>query len=208
MRDVELGSLPWYVARSSGLVGWALLTGSVLWGLAISTKAPTFRGRPRPNWMLDLHRSLGGLATIFTAVHVGAVVADTYVAFDLASVLVPFASDWRPSAVAWGVVGAYLLVAVELTSLLRRRLPRRVWRITHLASFPLFLTATAHAVTAGTDTASLAFTAVAATVVVAIGVLTSLRIHQARTTPAAAPAPAPASASASVEARALVGASA
>lgn len=28
----------WYVARSGGIVAWALLAGSVLWGLALSTK--------------------------------------------------------------------------------------------------------------------------------------------------------------------------
>lgn len=40
----------WYVARSSGIVTWALLAASVLWGLALTTK---FMGRkPRPAWLL------------------------------------------------------------------------------------------------------------------------------------------------------------
>src|SRR4051812_49655582 len=122
------GTLPWYIARSAGLIAWSLLTASVLWGVAMSTKARAFGKRPRPNWMLDLHRYLGGLAAIFTAVHVVAILADTYVHFDLGSVLVPFASHWRPAAVAWGVTGLYLLVAVELTSLARRQLPKKLWR--------------------------------------------------------------------------------
>ena len=29
----------WYVARSGGIVAWALVAASVLWGLALSTKA-------------------------------------------------------------------------------------------------------------------------------------------------------------------------
>ena len=53
------GQLPWYVARASGLVGWALLAAATLWGLALSTKI--FGKRPRPNWILDLHRMLGAL---------------------------------------------------------------------------------------------------------------------------------------------------
>ena len=90
------GQLPWYIARAAGLMAWALLTASVIWGLAISTKAKAFGRRPRPAWTLDLHRFLGALATIFTAVHVGAILIDTYVKFDLVSVLVPFASSWKP----------------------------------------------------------------------------------------------------------------
>jgi hypothetical protein len=178
-------NLSWYVARSSGLVGWALLTASVLWGLAISTKATTFGHRPKPSWMLDLHRYLGGLATIFTGLHIAAIVGDSYVHFGLASILVPFASTWRPVAVAWGVVTLYLLAAVELTSLARKHLPRRVWRRTHFASFPLFLTATVHAVAAGTDARSYLFIALAAVAVAAIAGLTALRVQQAN-----APAPA------------------
>lgn len=172
--------LPWYVARASGLVSWTLLTASVLWGLAITTKV--LGRRPKPAWLLDLHRYLGGLATIFVGVHVGALLVDTYLKFDLVSVLVPFASRWRPSAVAWGVAGFYLLLAVELTSLARKKLPRKVWHATHLASFPLFLVATLHAITAGTDAHTLAFEAVAVAAVAVISGLTALRATQDTTT--------------------------
>jgi hypothetical protein len=144
------GQLPWYVARASGIVGWALLSAATLWGLALSTKV--FGKRPRPNWLLDLHRMLGALALVFTGVHVGAILADQYVHFSLTSVLVPFTSTWRPGAVAFGVVGLYLLVAIELTSLLRAHLPKTLWRRVHYASFPLFIAATVHGLTAGTDT--------------------------------------------------------
>jgi methionine sulfoxide reductase heme-binding subunit len=139
----------WYIARSGGIVAWALLAASVLWGLALSTKV--LRGRPRPNWILDLHRFLGGLALLFTGIHVAALVADSYVHFGLSEVLVPLASEWHPVAVAWGVVALYLLIAVELTSLARKRISKRTWRLTHFLSFPLFVFTTVHAMTAGTD---------------------------------------------------------
>jgi DMSO/TMAO reductase YedYZ heme-binding membrane subunit len=142
----------WYTARSGGIVAWALLTASVLWGLALSTRL--LGPRPRPNWMLDLHRFLGGAAVVFTVVHVVSLMLDTFVGFGLAEVLVPFTSSYRPAAVAWGIVGFYLLVAIEATSLLRRRLSKRVWRATHFLSFPLFVFATAHGITAGTDSGS------------------------------------------------------
>lgn len=173
-----MSSVPWYIARSAGLVAWALLTASVLWGLAISTRV--LRGRPRPAWLLDLHRYLAGLAVVFSVVHVVGILLDDYVPFSLVSVLVPFASHWRPGAVAWGVVSAYLLLAVELTSLARARLPRRVWRATHVATFPLFVFSTVHALTAGTDAHTWAFEGAAAAAIVAVGGLTAVPVGHER----------------------------
>ncbi|MCU1463778.1 MAG: putative rane protein [Acidimicrobiales bacterium] len=169
-----MGTFAWYVARAAGLVAWGLLSASVVWGLALSTRA--LGRKPRPAWLLDLHRYLGGLATIFTGVHIAAIVADSYVHFDVASVLVPGASSWRPGAVAWGVVGLYLLLAVELTSLARSRLPRKVWRMTHVASFPLFVVATVHLLTAGADAGALATDAVVTAVVATVAGLTTFRV--------------------------------
>jgi DMSO/TMAO reductase YedYZ heme-binding membrane subunit len=140
----------WYAARAAGIVAWALLAASVGWGLALSTRA--LGRRPRPAWLLDLHRALGGLAVIFTGVHVVTIMLDSYVHFGLAEALVPLASTWHPVAVAWGIVAFYLLAAVEITSLARRRLPNRFWRRVHYASFPLFVLATVHGLSAGTDT--------------------------------------------------------
>jgi predicted ferric reductase len=166
----------WYVARSAGIVAWALLTASVLWGLTMTTRITG--GRVRRPWLLDLHRYLGGLATIFTGVHVVAIVLDSYVHFGLASVLVPFASSWKPVAVAWGIVAVYLLLAVELTSLARAHLPRRIWRATHFASFPLFLFATLHGITAGTDAHAVLFRGVAIVGVAAVTALTAIRVNR------------------------------
>jgi sulfoxide reductase heme-binding subunit YedZ len=180
----------WYAARAAGIVAWVLLAAGVLWGLALSTKV--FGRKPRPAWLLDLHRALGGLAVIFTGVHVIAVMLDSYVHFGLAEVLVPLASRWHPVAVAWGIVGMYLLLAVELTSLARRRLSKRVWRAIHFASFPLFLVATVHGLAAGTDTGTGLAAAVVAAVVAAGVWLTVVRVRAAvGTVPGAGPAPVP-----------------
>ncbi|MHB8465367.1 MAG: ferric reductase-like transmembrane domain-containing protein [Acidimicrobiales bacterium] len=169
------GTLPWYVARASGLVAWAVLAASVAWGLLMTSKA--VRRWVRTNWLLDLHRWLAALAVIFTAIHVVAIMGDTYVHFGLASVLVPFASHWHPAAVAWGVVSMYMLAAVEATSLARRSLSKRVWRTVHYLSFPLFLASTVHGVASGTDSRTpMALIAVALCVSV-VGALTALRVQ-------------------------------
>jgi len=165
--------LVWYVARASGLVSWALVSASILLGLALSTRV--LGTRPRPAWLLDLHRYLGGLALVFTAVHVVAIMSDSYVHFGVVEALVPFASTWNPPAVALGIVALYVLVAIEVTSLLRHRMPRRIWRRVHFASFPLFVLTTAHLLTAGADSGNGALRLTVLGVLSAIGGLTSLR---------------------------------
>jgi predicted ferric reductase len=167
----------WYVARSGGIVAWALLAGSVLWGLALSTKV--LRGRPRPNWILDLHRFLGGLALVFIGIHVAALILDSYVHFGLVEVLVPFTGEWHPVAVAWGVIALYLLLAVEVTSLARKRISKRTWRLTHYLSFPLFVLTTVHALSAGTDRSTLLLRWSVIAVSTAITGLTLVRLRKA-----------------------------
>jgi len=140
----------WFAARSGGIVAWALVTASVCWGLMLSTKAASKASPPAK--LLDLHRFFGMAALLFTGIHILGLVADTYVHFGWLEVLVPWASEWQATDVAWGVIGFYLLVAVELSSLVMKRLPRSVWRQIHRTSFGLYVFATYHGMTAGTDT--------------------------------------------------------
>lgn len=184
--------LAWYVARSGGIVAWALVTASIVVGLALATRVVRRKGLPA--WQLDLHRFLGTLALVFTAVHVAGLVADSYVEFGWAEVLVPMASSWRPGAVAWGVVGLYVLVAIQLSSWLVRRLPRRVWHGIHLTSFGLFVAATVHGIQAGTDRTNLLVQWLAITGTALVLFLTLFRLLTTRrvTAPTRPPERAPA----------------
>ena len=142
----------WYVARSGGIVAWALVTFSVCWGLMMSTKAAAKASQPSK--LLDVHRFLGGLAVVFTGIHVAGLVIDDFVHFGWLEVLVPWQSEWQKTAVAWGVIAFYLLLAIEITSLLMRRLPKSIWRHIHRSSLALYVFATYHGIQAGTDTAN------------------------------------------------------
>ncbi len=140
----------WFAARSGGIVAWVLVTLSVCWGLFLSTKAAAKASQPAK--LLDLHRFLGGLSVTFTGVHIVGLVGDSYVQFGWLDILVPWASEWKPTAVAWGVIAFWLLIAVELTSLFMKKMPRAVWRQVHRASFGLYIFATVHGIQAGSDT--------------------------------------------------------
>jgi len=141
----------WYLARSSGLVAAVLLVAAFVWGILVSTRLlKPVKSKP---WVLDLHRWLAGLVVVFVALHLAGLVADSYVQFDLSTILIPFSSEWRPAAVTWGVVALYLMAAIQLTSWrrVRSRLSRNTWHAIHLLSFPLLWLIAMHAGTAGTD---------------------------------------------------------
>jgi methionine sulfoxide reductase heme-binding subunit len=168
----------WYLTRASGIVAWLMLTLSVIWGILLSTKA--FPDHRRPAWLLALHRWLGGLTIWFLAIHLIALVADDFVSFGLADLAIPYASDWKPGAVALGVLGAWLLVAVEVTSLAMRRLPRKFWRAVHLSSYVAFWFTSMHAAFAGTDATSWLYRGGAAASILAVAWALMYRVANRR----------------------------
>lgn len=139
----------WFVIRASGLVAYALVGLTVIVGLLLSTRL--LGRRPPPDWMLDWHRFLGGLGLVFTVLHVLSLLLDDYIEFRLIDLFVPFVAGWRPVALALGIVAFYLAVAVQVTSLVRHRMPAGWWRRVHQLSVPVFVLATAHLLLAGTD---------------------------------------------------------
>jgi DMSO/TMAO reductase YedYZ heme-binding membrane subunit len=148
------------------------------------------QGRPSPRWLLDLHRFLGGAAVLFTGIHVAALVADTTVAFGWADVLIPFASSWNPAAVALGVVAGYLLLAVQLSSVFMKRLPRRLWKWIHLSSYGLFWLGITHGALAGTDAGNPIYIVVTAITTLIVLFLTTYRsLMSRRSRPAPRPRP-------------------
>ena len=163
----------WYLARGSGITAWALLALAVLLGLALSGRP--FGKRVPPPWLLEVHRHLGGVAVLFTVTHVAALMADETVAFGWLDVLVPFASTWRPSAVAWGVIAFWLLAVVEGTALARKHLPK-LWKRLHWLSLPLYGVATAHLLTAGTDARNRLLLAAVQLSLMGVAVLTAARV--------------------------------
>lgn len=142
----------WYLSRSSGWVAFVLLALTAVWGVLGITRLIDRRGLPR--WLMELHRHLALLAVAATAVHLLALVGDNYMHIAWREIFVPFAMDYRPGAVAWGVASLYVLVAVQLTSWARHRLPRRWWRGVHLTSYPLLWMVAIHGLQAGTDAGS------------------------------------------------------
>jgi DMSO/TMAO reductase YedYZ heme-binding membrane subunit len=139
----------WYVMRSAGLVAWFFLTLTLMWGTVASGRLlPGARAR---RWVIDLHPFLGAVGLAALVLHIVAAVTDSYIGLTWTNVVVPLTADWRPWGIAAGVVSVWLLVAVEVTSLLRRRLAKSTWHRIHLVSYAMAWLTGLHAIMNGTD---------------------------------------------------------
>ena len=138
----------WYVARAAGLVAFGVLTLSVWLGLAMSTR---LLGPKRQKSLFGWHQTLAWTGLSMLALHAGALLFDPTLHFGLAAVLAPFASAWRPVAVAAGVITGWLMLALAASFRMRKRIGQRGWRRLHYASFAAFALALGHALTTGTD---------------------------------------------------------
>jgi DMSO/TMAO reductase YedYZ heme-binding membrane subunit len=91
------------------------------------------------------------LALAFSAVHVFTAVIDSYVPIRLTDAVIPFAASYKPFWLALGTIGADLMLAVLLTTAIRRRLGYKAWRSVHLLSYGCWGTAMIHAIAMGSD---------------------------------------------------------
>lgn len=145
----------WYVTRATGIVATVLMLASLVWGFLFSARETGTR--LRPVWWLDLHKGLGGLAMVFTVVHLVTAFADSDLGVSLATVLVPGAADTTTAAFTWGVLAFYGLAVAVFTSWPKMLFRRRTWRMVHLLSVPATALACVHAYEIGSDAHSAAF---------------------------------------------------
>jgi sulfoxide reductase heme-binding subunit YedZ len=144
------GNVTWYIDRGAGIVALALLTGAVVLGIVSALKMRSARW---PRFAVaDLHRNVALLALVFGSVHVFTSVIDHYVHISLADAFVPFVSAYKPFWLGVGAIGADLMLAVLITSALRRRIGYRRWRAVHYLSYGIWATSIAHSVAIGSDT--------------------------------------------------------
>ena len=101
--------------------------------------------------MTGLHRNLSLIAVVFVALHVVTAVADSYVNIPLTAAIVPLASPYERLWLGLGAVSLDIMIAVIVTSLLRRHLSRRLWRGVHLLAYVSWPVAWLHSIFSSTD---------------------------------------------------------
>lgn len=144
------GSPLWYASRASGTLALILLTAVVVLGIASGGRAAPYRvGRFE---IALLHRNLSLLTLVFLAVHGVTAVLDPFAHLGWAVTVVPFGASYRPLWLGLGTAALDLLLAVLVTSALRRRLGVRRWKAVHWLAYAAWPLALFHGVGTGTDT--------------------------------------------------------
>lgn len=140
----------WYLARGTGVVSMLLLTVSVVLGIL---NAERFALAPRlPRFAVDrLHRDVSLLVVAVLVVHIITSVLDSFAHIAVTDAVLPLGSAYRPLWLGLGALGFDLLIAVTLTSLLRRRLGHRAWRAVHWLAYVSWPVAIFHGLGTGSD---------------------------------------------------------
>ncbi len=139
----------WYLMRASGVVSLVLLT--VVLVLGIATRNRVRFGRAPAFVTAGIHRGVSLLSVVFVGVHVATAVADPYAQVGLVATVVPFAGSGNPLWVGLGTLSLDLVVALIVTSLLRRHIGARAWRLVHWAAYLCWPVAVAHTLGIGSD---------------------------------------------------------
>jgi predicted ferric reductase len=139
----------WYASRATGIVALLLLTAVLVLGILVNRQG-RLPGLPRFA-VTDLHRNLSLLSVAFIAVHVLTAVLDTYVHIPLISAVIPFASGYERLWLALGAISLDIMLAMIVTSLLRGRLNRILWRAVHLLAYATWPVAFAHSIGSSKD---------------------------------------------------------
>jgi thiamine biosynthesis lipoprotein ApbE len=164
----------WYLTRSSGTVALILLTGALVLGVIDVRRWST---ETWPRFVVDsLHRNVSLLALAFLGLHILTAVLDSFAPITLVNSVIPFTGSYRPLWLGLGALSFDLMLAVIVTSLLRRRMGHAIWRATHWLSYASWPIALLHGFGTGSDVKSTWMMAISITCLLAVIAAVLVRI--------------------------------
>jgi sulfoxide reductase heme-binding subunit YedZ len=143
------GTALWYLTRATGLISLILLSATVVLGIVASVGWTTERW---PRFLSQaVHRNLSLFCIALLAIHIVTTVADGYVPISYLDAFIPFLTPYRPLWIGLGALAFDMLLAVGITSGLRRRIGVRAWRGVHYLAYACWPIAVLHGLGSGTD---------------------------------------------------------
>ena len=142
MSSLTEGPLLWYVNRGTGVTLLVLFTLSTVLGVLSAREG---RRRLVPGIVTQgLHRNLSLLSLVLLLAHVTSAVVDTYVDIRWWQAFWPVGATYKRAALD-------LILVLVVTSLLRDRIPHRLWRSVHWLGYLAWVVSLAHGIGIGTD---------------------------------------------------------
>jgi methionine sulfoxide reductase heme-binding subunit len=159
--------LLWYTTRGAGAVSLVLLSAVVVLGLLARVR---FERQGWPRFLsAAVHGDLALMTLVFLLLHIVTAVVDPFTHLGLVAALVPFGSYYRTFWLGLGTIAFELLIAIVVTSLLRRYIGARVWRGIHWLAYASWPVAVLHGIGTGTDNTSLWMLVIDGVCVAAVG---------------------------------------
>jgi hypothetical protein len=167
----------WYLARGTGAVSLVLLTASVVLGIVGSVR---FAAPRWPRFAIDaVHRDVSLLVVVVLVIHIVTSVLDGFAPIRLFDGVIPFLTPYRPLWMGLGTLAFDLLLAIGITSMVRRRLGYRAWRAIHWLAYASWPVAVLHGLGTGSDVKQWWMLALTAACIVAVLVAVWTRIASA-----------------------------
>jgi hypothetical protein len=164
----------WYLARGTGAVALVLLTASVVLGIVDTVR---FTAPRWPRFAIDaVHRDVSLLVVVVLVIHIITSVLDGFAPITLLDGVIPFVTPYRPLWLGLGTLSFDLLLAIAITSMIRRRLGYRVWRAIHWIAYASWPVAVLHGLGTGSDVKQWWMLALTAACIVAVLVAVWTRI--------------------------------
>jgi sulfoxide reductase heme-binding subunit YedZ len=168
----------WIVARATGVAAYVALCLSILSGIALRTSVLDFLATNRA--LRSLHDFMTWVWIPLGLAHAGSLLLDRTAQIAPLDLVVPFRVSYAPLAIGLGTLSLDIVVAITITSWLRRRLDDRLWRWIHRSSYVAFVTLFLHALLSGTDFSSPLISSISWSAALGIGLLAASRIFFGR----------------------------
>ncbi|AZN39729.1 ferric reductase-like transmembrane domain-containing protein [Paenibacillus albus] len=170
----------WPIIRTLGVASYVMIALGICLGILYSF--PQWSRESKAD-IYKLHSFLTISGTAVGLLHGVFTVIDTYMPFSWMELLVPFAAQNHPVLNGLGILAAYGMLIVILTTDLRNKLKKKLWFLIHLSSYPIFVMAFLHGYLLGTDTQLPAIRLVYIVSAVAVLLLTIARAFVRRSAP-------------------------
>src|ERR1700733_4542249 len=175
--------LLWYTTRGAGAVSLVLLSAVVVLGLLARVR---FETKAWPRFLsAAVHGDLALMTLVFLVLHIVTAVVDPFTHLGLVAAVVPFGSYYRTVWLGLGTIAFELLIAIVVTSLLRRFIGARVWRGIHWLAYASWPIAVVHGIGTGTDRTALWMLVIDVVCVAAVAVALVWRVVAAPPDPLA-----------------------
>ncbi len=169
----------WLGSRSLGIVAMLLVSVSVGFGLALSTRVGTRPGSAAR--FKTLHEAVALISLIAIVGHGVLLLGDSYLHPTIAQISVPFLLPDDPFWTGLGIVAGWLAILFGLSFYIRKQIGVALWRKIHRWTILVFALGIIHTIGSGTDAQAawlIALLALAAAPVALIGGLRLIRLER------------------------------